>query len=98
MGLNILLLWLIMSEKRDFSTIEVFKKQSKQQFIASIHLGIGTFICRSYLKTLTFSIAEASPSSDNQVPVEVGATKGDTMPEELCPSLPKEEDRGFWGR
>ncbi|XP_065284033.1 oxysterol-binding protein-related protein 1-like [Dermacentor albipictus] len=41
---------------------------------------------------------EASPSSDNQVPVEVEATKGDTMPEELCPSLPKEEDRGFWGR
>uniref|UniRef100_A0A131Z0W0 Oxysterol-binding protein n=1 Tax=Rhipicephalus appendiculatus TaxID=34631 RepID=A0A131Z0W0_RHIAP len=41
---------------------------------------------------------EASPSSDNQVPAEVGATKGDTMPEELSSSLPKEKDRGFWGR
>ncbi|KAH8025539.1 hypothetical protein HPB51_009479 [Rhipicephalus microplus] len=45
-----------------------------------------------------FPTAEASPSSDNQVPAEVATTKGDTMPEELSSSLSKEKDRGFWGR
>uniref|UniRef100_A0A1E1X3D1 Oxysterol-binding protein n=1 Tax=Amblyomma aureolatum TaxID=187763 RepID=A0A1E1X3D1_9ACAR len=41
---------------------------------------------------------EASPGSDNQVPLEVETTKGDNMPEEVYSSLPKEVDRGFWGR
>ncbi|XP_077519316.1 oxysterol-binding protein-related protein 1-like [Amblyomma americanum] len=40
----------------------------------------------------------ASPGSDNQVPLDVETTKGDSMPEEVYSSLPKELDRGFWGR